>query len=246
MNVTHESKYYRQKADTPSKRRNGAFFYSVEICERLIPAVKTDRPWITVNSPQDGAEDRAIVFVHNNLHPERYEWLKRYKDLILVCGVPETCEKVAHLGTAIYLPISIDVEDVKRHEGKKTRKVAFVGRESKKMGFQFPQGTDFLVGIPREKMLDELARYEQVYAVGRSAIEAAALGCEILPYDPRFPNPARWQVVDTLEAAKVLQASLDDIDGVKREPKKAPAKKKAPSKKKAAPKKDTESEGATK
>lgn len=191
---------------------NGAFYYSQEIVRNIIPNVETWRPWVTINV-QGRAADHAIVFVHNNKTPEVYNWLHRYRDLVLVCGVPSTCEKVSGLGQAVYLPLSIDTNDVKAHSGKKTRGRAYVGRQSKHAGVKFPKGTDLLQGMPRDRLLDEVARYREVYAVGRCALEAKALGCKILPYDPRFPDPAIWKVIDNLEAAKMLQAELDRIDG---------------------------------
>ena len=63
--------------------------------------------------------------------------------------------------------------------------------------------------MPRERLLKKMAQYKKIYAVGRTAIEARALGCEILPYDPRFPDVDRWKVIDNLEAAKMLQEELD-------------------------------------
>lgn len=191
---------------------NGAFYYSQEIVRNIIPNVETWRPWVTINV-QGRAADHAIVFVHNNKTPEAYGWLSRYKDLILVCGVPSTCEKVSGLGTAVYLPLSIDVKEVKKHMAKKTRERAFVGRQVKRQGVYLPPGTDAIENMPRERMLDEVARYKEVYAVGRCALEAKALGCKILPYDPRFPDPSRWKVIDNLDAANMLQKILDEIDG---------------------------------
>lgn len=214
MIISHEHPEYikrRGSMNGPS-RWNGAFYYSQEIVNNIIPNVKTDRNWITINVP-GVACDHSVVFIHNNKRPEAYGWLSRYKDLVLVCGVPETCEKVSGLGKAVYLPLSIDTKDVKAHSGKKTRGRAYVGRQSKHAGIKFPKGTDLLQGMPRDRLLDEVARYREVYAVGRCAIEAKALGCKILPYDPRFPDPKIWKVVDNLDAAKMLQEILDEIDG---------------------------------
>lgn len=194
---------------------NGAYYYSKEICRRIIPRVKTDRHWITIRVPDVGA-DHSIVFIHNNLNPERYDYLKRWDDLILVCGIPETVPKVEHLGKVIYLPLSIDVAEVEKHKREDRRGVAFAGRASKKFGKIFPEGTKFISGLARPEFLQKLACFEKVYAVGRVALEAKALGCEILPYDPRFPDPERWEVLDNVEAAKILQMKLDLIDGVER------------------------------
>lgn len=189
---------------------NGAYYYSKEICERIIPNVKTDYNWITVNI-QNAGIDHAIVFVHNNLHPELYEWLKRYDDIILVCGVPETVDKMRRIGRAIYLPLSINVAEVEQYRQPKTRDTAYAGRPGKRHGRALEAGIDYLEGIPRQALLSEMSKYKKIYAVGRTAIEAKCLGCEILPYDERFPDPDIWQVVDNLEAAKMLQEELDNL-----------------------------------
>lgn len=212
--INHNHQRYLRKLDRIQNNKfNGAYYYSKEICEIMIPLIKTDRNWITVNIPGAGM-NHSIVFIHNNLHPEHYEHLARFKDLILVCGIEETVSKVAYLGAAIYLPLSIDVEDVKRYERPKTKDVAFVGRKAKRKldGIELPEGIDYIEGLPREKLLPAMAQYRKVYAVGRTAIEAKTLGCEILPYDPRFPDPSRWEVIDTREAAAILQEKLNAID----------------------------------
>lgn len=212
MVINHNHPRYQKRLQEIGKGRyNGAYYYSREICEYIIPRVKTDRNWITVNVEGVGC-DHAIVFIHNNLHPEHYNWLSRYNDLILVCGVPETCGKVKHLGKAIYLPLSVNVAEVESYRSSKTRDTAFVGRRQKRLGVPFPVGTDFIEGLPRAELLKRIARYKRVYAVGRTAIEAKILGCEILPYDERFPDPAVWEIVDSAEAAKMLQVQVDVID----------------------------------
>lgn len=210
MIINHDHPAYRAKWKGRNKY-NGAFYYSKEICKNIIPNVDTDRNWITINIEGVGC-DHAIVFIHNNLHPERYNWLSRYKDLVLVCGVPETCDKVAHLGRAIYLPLSVDVEYVKQFERSKVKDAAFVGRRSKiKLG-NLPKGIDYICGLKRQELLPRMAQYRKVYAVGRVAIEAKILGCEVLPYDSRFPDPDVWQILDNKDAADILQKELNRID----------------------------------
>ena len=212
MIISHEHPKYRAKFYAVGRNRyNGAFYYSKEICDIMVPAVKTSRNWITINIPGEGA-DHAIVFIHNNKHPENYEWLNIYRDLVLVCGIPETCDKVAHLGKAIYLPLSVDVAEVETYRTEKTREAAFVGRPAKRLGVSFPERVDYQEGMPRRKLLAEMAKYKRVYAVGRSAIEAKILGCEVMPYDERFPDPGRWQILDTRDAAMILQNKLNSID----------------------------------
>ena len=216
--IDHTHPVYREKwKRLKATRYNGAFYYSKEIVKYIIPNVKTHRNWITLNIPGAGIS-HAIVFIHNNLHPDHYDWLNQYSDLVLVCGLEETCEKVAHLGTPIYLPLSVDVKYVEQFkiDPSEKRGTAYVGRASKikLANIDLPFNIDVLSGMRREQLLPKVARYEKVYAVGRSAIEARILGCEILPYDKRFPDPSIWKVVDSLEAAKMLQEKLDEIDKI--------------------------------
>ena len=217
MIINHKHPRWVRKQQTFGRNRhNGALYYSREICEKIIPNIRTDRNWITVNVKGLGC-DHAIVFVHSNLRPDHYDWLKRYDDLILVCGVPETCEKVAHLGKTIYLPLSIDVNYVQQFMVPEDQRegIAYAGRAPKAdyAGVELPDGIDYLCDLRRDVFLKRMARYKAVYAVGRVALEAKALGLEVLPYDPRYPDPDVWEVVDTKDAIKILQDKLDEIDG---------------------------------
>lgn len=212
MLIDHTYPAYRKRWLLNGKSRwNGAFYYSKEIVNNIMPLVETDRNWITINIPNVGC-DHSIVFIHNNLHPEYYDWLEDYNDLVLVCGIPETCEKMSHLGKAIYLPLSVNVEEIQQFITEKTEESAFVGRKPKREGCVFPEDTHFIEGLPRKELLSRMANYRKVYAVGRTAIEAKVLGCEILPYDPRFPDPSRWQILDNKDAARILQSLLDEVD----------------------------------
>lgn len=221
MVISHEHRQYQRKVASIGRGRyNGAYYYSQEICRYIIPSVRTDRNWITINIPGVGV-DHAIVFIHNNLHPEHYAWLARYDDLILVCGVPETVEKVKYLGNAIYLPLSVKVSEIEPYRTQKDKEVAYIGRKGKRLNISFPVYTDFIEGLPRDMFLTEVARYRKVYAVGRAAIEAKILSdiktgeqTEILPYDERYPDTSIWKVFDSSEAAVMLQEKIDEVDGV--------------------------------
>lgn len=215
--IDHEFPYYAMRWENGGAERwNGAYYYSREIREGIIPNVETDRNWILVNQATYGF-DHSIVFVHNNRDIDHYSWLRGYDDLVLVCGVPQTVEKVAHLGRAVYLPLSIDVGYVKRFRLPKEERsgTCFVGRPTKVAEFRVEGDVDVITGMPREEMLPVLARYERAYAVGRCALEAKCLGLEVLPYDPRYPDPSLWKVSDTSTAARRLQRILDGIDGAK-------------------------------
>lgn len=231
MIIDHTHNLYKYKrAIAGSNKHNGAYYYSCEIVKNIIPNVKTDRNWITVNVQGAGC-DHAIVFIHNNLHPNNYEWLRKYKDLVLVCGIPETVDKVRHIGKAIYLPLSVDVDYVKQFAVReKTKDTAFVGRKSKTRDKELPPGIDYLTNLPREELLKQMAQYQTVYAVGRCAIEAKILKCKLKAYDPRFPKVSRWKVLDNKDAAKMLQQMLDKIDGTEKQ-KESAKRKRQPSQK---------------
>lgn len=217
MIIDHTHPLYAAKLRTLGEDKyNGAYYYSKEIVKNIIPNVKTDRNWVTIRlANYKDHPDHSIVFIHNNRNPNYYEYLRNYKDCILVCGLPSTAENVSFFGKAIYLPLSVDVEQVKKYIVKeKTKEAAFAGRKVK-LAYattSMPKDVDILAGMPQSKLLREMAKYKKIYATGRTAIQAKILGCEIGVMDVRFRDPSVWKVVDNLEAAKMLQEMLDEID----------------------------------
>lgn len=209
---THPT-YVRKRKTSGDEKFNGAYYYSKEIVKNIIPKIDTDRNWITVNIPSlRGNWDHSIVFIHNNKNPNYYNWLKKFNDLILVCGIPSTCDNMVFHGTPIYLPLSVNVKSVKRYRKLiKTRNVAFAGRKVK-MTNHLPPNCDILSGMPQTVLLNEMSKYKKIYAVGRTAIQAKILGCEIGVYDERFPDPNFWEVIDTSEVVDMLQREIDRID----------------------------------
>lgn len=204
--------YLKQWQYARDHRFNGAYYYSKEIVKNIIPLVKTDRNWVTINAGGI-APHHSIVFVHDNLTPDRsLVWLSHSRDLILVCGVKETMDKVRHFGTPVYLPLSVDIPYVSQFETDKIKDTAYVGRKGKPGTEKLPKKIDYLSGMNREMLLKEMAKYNKVYAVGRCAIEARVLWCEILPFDERYPDPSVWKILDNRFAAKMLQLELDKID----------------------------------
>lgn len=201
---SHESPEYT------NTKPNGALLYSQEIVKYFIPNIKTDRNWVTINLAGH-CYDHSIVFIHNNLTPELYEWLKDFDDLILVCSQPETMEKVKDYGYPIYVPLSIPVEEVKKYTTKKTKSRAYAGRKDK-YASRNARNCDRLEDLPHEELLKKMAEYYSVYAVGRTALEAKVLGCRIVPYDPRYPDISRWEVIDSMEAVEILQRELNKAE----------------------------------
>jgi len=221
MIIDHTSKSYLERWNALGVNRfNGAYYYSKEIVKNIIPNVKTTRNWITINAYNNEGIDHSIVFMHNTFHPEVYNWMMDFKDMLIVTSLPHLIKELGYLGHVIYLPLSIDINYVERFKtNKKTKDVAFVGRLSKlkhydELNIHFDNDVDLIGDMPREDLLKEMAKYKRVYATGRVALEAKVLGCEILPYHPLFPDPVLWQVLDNKDAAKILQKKINEIDGV--------------------------------
>ena len=210
MIFSHESPEYR---DNVRNKNHGAFYYSEEIVKYFIPTIKTNRNWVTVG--YDGkCFDHSVVFAHSNLYPHVYGYLEQFNDLILVCSWYQQMEAVKQWGKPVFLPMSVDVEYVKQFRREKDRDICFAGRMEKCTDeLRYTPGLDFITEIGRVRFLTELARYRRVYAIDRVAIEAKVLGCEVLPYDKRFPDPDFWQVIDSRDAAKMLQEILNEVDG---------------------------------
>ena len=214
-----EPNYARKRNSLGNGKYNGAYYYSREIVKNIIPNVKTDRNWVTVRlSDCKDHPDHAIVFIHNNRNPNYYRYLKEYKDVVLVCGLQSTADNMRfYSDKVIYLPLSVDVEAVKRYRVKnKTKEVAYAGRLIKLnyANNRVPSGVDILSGMPQSKLLKEMAKYRKIYTSGRTAIQAKILGCEVLPHETNFPDPSVWKILDNKEAAKILQHKLNLIDGV--------------------------------
>lgn len=214
MIISHESPIYQaQRAKLGPSFHNGAYYYSCDIVKNIIPNVKTDRNWVTIMVNKE-CLDHSIYFLHNNLYTFKYNFIKNYDDVIVVAGTPETAHRCRNLGIGcIYLPLSIDVDYVKQFRVKrKTKDTCYAGRAFKIYSELVPKDADRLSNLNHDELLKQMAKYKKVYAVGRTAIEAKVLGCEVLPYDPRFPNPEVWQILDNKEAAKILQEELDKYD----------------------------------
>lgn len=192
---------------------NGAYYYSKDIVKYLIPQIKTDRNWVTVRLEKVPVPDHSIVFVHNNRNPNYYSYVRKAKDVILVCSTWHTYANMEYFGNPIFLPLSVNVNNVKRHRVKeKTKEMAFAGRRLK-MTNRIPSSCDILTDMPQSRLIKEMAKYKKIYAVGRTAIQAKILGCEIGIYDNMYPDPKVWKVVDINDAAIMLQEELNKFDG---------------------------------
>lgn len=216
--ITHEHPEYRKlRKATGNGKYNGCYYYAKEILENIIPNVKTERDWNTIGRELDGMHDGMIVFLHDNSTPWHYQWLKKYNDLILVCSSQYTADCVAYSGKTIVLPMSIDTEYVKQFRTKKTKGTCFVGNAWVRNNIvgSIPHGVRFFSSLPRTKLLRAVAPYRKAYAIDRCAQEVQVLGCELLDLETSYRCDS-FKVLDNRDAAKILQAELDKIDGGKK------------------------------
>lgn len=215
MNITHEHPLYKtRRSKQGNGKYNGAYYYSKDIVKYIIPNVKTDRKWVTVRL-EDCTEnlDHSIVFIHNNRNPNYYEYLRKYKDVVCVCSQPHTYENMKFFGNPVLLPLSLDVKSVEKYKLKTHDKdTAFAGRRLK-LNNHVPNKADILTDMSQTELIKAMAHYKEIYAVGRTAIQAKILGCKVLPYDNMYPDPRIWKIVDCTEAVKMLQRILNEIDG---------------------------------
>ena len=209
--------YVKRRNKQGFGKYNGAYYYSKDICKYIIPNVKTNRNWVTVRMEDLPIPDHSIVFIHNNRNPNYYEYLKQYNDLILVCSIEDTAEKVGFFGKSIVFPLSVNVASVKKYyKENKTKDMAFAGRRLK-MNNRIPEKADILTDMPQNKLIQAMSDYRTIFAVGRTAIQAKILGCEIGVYDSKYEDPSIWKIIDCSDAVKILQQKLDEIDGVNNE-----------------------------
>lgn len=218
MIIDHNHPDYKAKWKTLGEDKyNGAYYYSKEIVKNIIPNVKTDRNWVTIRlADNKDHPDHAIVFIHNNRNPNYYEYLRNYKDCILVCSLPSTAENVSFFGKSVYLPLSVDVKAVEKYKvTTKTKDKAYAGR-SVKLNYataSLPKDIDVLCNMPQSRLLREMAKYKTIYATGRTAIQAKILDCNVESHDVRFQDASIWKILDNKDAAKMLQEIIDEIDG---------------------------------
>ena len=213
--INHESEEYKAIG---LKHNNGAYYYSLEICKNIIPKVKTKRNWVTINA-MNQCVDNAVVFIHNNEHPEKYANLSKYDNLVLVCLFPKTLKTMIEMFPkfhSIYLPLSIDSSFVKKFKAKKkTKNTCYFGRLAKcPKELLENDKIDKINGNDRDELLKQVAKYKNVYAVDRCALEAKLLGCNVIPFDCNYNKGDKFAPIDNKETAKELQRLLNEIDGV--------------------------------
>lgn len=199
-------------------RYNGAYYYAQDIENIIIPLVKTDRFWDLLSIKAVGSENHSIAFCHNYLHPEAYDWYKKFSDVIFVISDRNFIEPMMKHGKVILLPLSTDVATVKKYRVKeKDQDACFMGNmwgfRKQEVSELVPPEVHRFGEMPREELWSVVAHYKYVYAIGICAIEAQVLGCRLKMSRYRYPDPEKsFPIFDCRDAAKCLQEALDTLE----------------------------------
>lgn len=201
----------------PSGKFNGAYYYSQDIENYILPHIQTERPVNTIGIHDCGGENDMIVFVHHYLHPENYKWLKRFKNIIIVSSDYEADKVLKGFGNVIHLPLSVPVAEVAKHKKKKTQNACYIGNpwsfKQQELRELVPPEVHRFGEMPREQLWDVMAEYKIVYAIGLCAIEAQVLGAKLEMSRYRYPDPAKsFPVLDCGDAGKALNIAIKRIE----------------------------------
>ena len=214
---TNNFQYRSYRKVFNSGKYNGAYYYAKEIEENIIPLVKTDRNWDLLGMKFTAHYAHSIVFIHHNLSfNETYKFLNKFDDQILVVSSWKTYSAAHDAGfKVIFVPLSIDIGYVQKFSTAKTKEACYAGNKwkfkEKDLARFVPDTVDCPEkDLPREKLLEFIAPYKKCYAIGRCALEARALGCEIMKCDSRY-EPDDFPLLDNKDAAKILQEELDKL-----------------------------------
>lgn len=196
---------------------NGAYFYSKEIVESFIPNINTTYNWQTIN--HQTAPEHCIVFVHSNNALERYDYLLKYNDVILVCSTHNSLNQLKRKGhkKVIYVPLSIDTDylDNFKNDNEKNGTIATGNQwaftnETKK--FFIKNNIKHYHDIPREQLLTLMSNAETIYAIGRTAMEAIYLGANVIQPDKEYPVEKYTTYYKQEDAIRILQQEIDKYD----------------------------------
>ena len=211
------TEYLIAQSTLKSGKFNGAYFYSKEIVESFIPNIKTTYNWQTIN--HQTAPEHTIVFVHSNNALERYDYLLKYNDIILVCSTHNSLNQLKRKGhkKVIYVPLSIDtdyLDNFKNHNKKEG--IIATGNQwaftTETKNYFKNNNIKHYYDIPREELLTLIANAETVYAIGRTAMEAIYLGANVIQPDKEYPVEKYTTYYKQEDAIRILQEEINKYD----------------------------------
>ena len=183
---TSSPKFTEWRNSKTSGKENGAYYYSKEIEENILPKIKADLLIVTAGAILYTAKDLpdgCVVVCHDNRTTKQSYGRLFGKNIIWVCSKQSTVETLEGYGErAVYIPLSIDTQYVKKFKTKKTKDIAYVGNAwafKREYLNSLPANIEQLSDMSREKLLKQMAKYKNVIAEGRVYLEAMTLGCKV-------------------------------------------------------------------
>lgn len=234
---TQTPKFTSWHAKQGAGKNNGAYWYSKEIEEIILPEINANVVIITAGAtlykPWE-LPDHLIIVCHDNRTTRQSYGHLFNKKALWICSKESTVQTLSSYGEkGIYIPLSIDMEYVKQFKAKKTKNIAYVGNP---WGFKrsylnsLHKNIKQLNGLEREDLLREMAKYKSVIAEGRCLMEAQTLGAKgevpkyenieavfVKPFDSRNALP-HWEKAllshrNTYSSATIIECmrSFNDL-----------------------------------
>lgn len=221
---TSSRKFTNWRNGKTSGKENGAYYYSKEIEDNILPEIKADVLIVTAGAALYAARELpngCIVVCHDNRSTKESYGRLFGKNIIWVCSKQSTVDTLEGYGErAVYIPLSIDTKYVKKFKCKKTKDTAYVGNAwAFKRDYlnSLPANIEQLSNMSRETLLKEMAQYKNVIGEGRVYLEAMVLGCKVEL--PKYENitvetPELFDNRETIpEWRKLLEAIHEEQSG---------------------------------
>lgn len=190
---TQSPVYKAYRSGSLRGKNNGAYFYPLEIENDILADFKDlDLLVITAAALRYDSRhipDGSIVICHDYTKPLITYAKLLDKDVLWVCSSKKTVKEFKDKNErAVFIPLSIDTDYVKKFKRRKTKDTAFVGNiwSYKKEYVNGLTDVDILTELPRDELLSKMAKYKHVIAEGRCQMEAMALGCKVST--PKFKS----------------------------------------------------------
>lgn len=174
-------------------RNNGSYWYAKEIEDIILPHINKRLFIVTAAASiynKHEIPDNAIVVCHDNRSTVNSYGFLFQKNILWICSKHSTVKTLIREGErAVYIPLSIDTEHVKKFKSRKTKGTAYVGNSwAFKKSYLSSLSKDIaqLSNLDRDDLLKEMAKYKNVIAEGRCLMEAQALGCKC--ETPKYEN----------------------------------------------------------
>lgn len=217
---TKSNRYISWRSKHVKGIHNGAYYYAKEIEDLILPKIKGNILIVTAGGTlynNKDIPDGSVIVCHDNQNPQNAYSKMFKKDILWICSKESTVKKLEKYGEkAVYIPLSIDTEYVKKFKRKKTKDIAYVGNAwpfKREYLNSLPDDIEQLSDMPREALLKEMAKYKRVIAEGRCFMEAEVLGakCEIPKYDNPNIGAITRTVLDSRDAVKYWREALEPI-----------------------------------